>query len=115
MNLAAAEVQRTSRSMRRAPSPHLAPDGHQLARKGSTNLSRRRADDLFSIVHTWCGRECARRVRIVLPAWFDAMIAPGGPFRVLMDREDIVVATRVGTTPDIDVRPQATACANAPE
>ena len=39
------------------------------------------------------------------------MIAAGGPFQVLFDQSDIVVAKRVGTSPAVDVTPQDTACA----
>jgi hypothetical protein len=39
------------------------------------------------------------------------MLAPGGPFQVLFDQSDIVVAKRVGTSPAVDVTPQDTACA----
>jgi hypothetical protein len=42
---------------------------------------------------------------------FNEMIAPGGPFRVLFDQSDIVVAERVGTSTTVDVTPQETACA----
>ncbi|MFT3854589.1 MAG: DUF2079 domain-containing protein [Ilumatobacteraceae bacterium] len=42
---------------------------------------------------------------------FSDMIAPGGPFQVLFDRSDIVVAKRVGTSTAVDVTPQDAACA----
>ncbi len=37
---------------------------------------------------------------------FSDMIAPGGPFQVLFDQSDIVVAKRVGTSTAVDVTPQ---------
>lgn len=41
---------------------------------------------------------------------FDDMFAEGGPFEVVYEDEVVVVAKRVGTTPEVDVRPQASSC-----
>ena len=41
---------------------------------------------------------------------FAAMIAPGGPFDVLLDQDGVVVAERVGATPEIAAEPQAASC-----
>ena len=41
---------------------------------------------------------------------FQAMIAPGGPFKVLLDADNVVVAQRVSTDDAVDVAPQLAAC-----
>jgi uncharacterized membrane protein len=41
---------------------------------------------------------------------FRDMLAPGGPFAAVFDRDDIVVARRVGTDPTVDVQPQRDSC-----
>ena len=41
---------------------------------------------------------------------FDNMIKPGGPFDVVFEDANVIVAKRVGTTPEVDVRPQASSC-----
>jgi hypothetical protein len=41
---------------------------------------------------------------------FDDMIEPGGPFDIVFEDDNVVVAKRVGTTPEVDVRPQADSC-----
>jgi len=43
-------------------------------------------------------------------ALFDNMLKEGGPFEVVYEDEVVVVAKRVGTTPEVDVRPQADSC-----
>jgi hypothetical protein len=40
----------------------------------------------------------------------DRMFAPGGPYEVLLDVDNIVVGKRVGEDPLVDVEPQAAAC-----
>ncbi|MGB8862241.1 MAG: DUF2079 domain-containing protein [Ilumatobacteraceae bacterium] len=41
---------------------------------------------------------------------FDNMLKDGGPFDVVYEDANVVVAKRVGTTPEVDVRPQASSC-----
>jgi uncharacterized membrane protein len=43
-------------------------------------------------------------------AMVDRMFAPGGPYEVLLDVDNIVVGKRVGEDPLVDVEPQAAAC-----
>ena len=40
----------------------------------------------------------------------DNMIKPDGPFDVVYGDANVIVAKRVGTTPEVDVRPQASSC-----
>lgn len=41
---------------------------------------------------------------------FDNMLKDGGPFEVVFEDENVVVAKRVGTSPEVDVQPQANSC-----
>jgi uncharacterized membrane protein len=40
----------------------------------------------------------------------EAMLAAGGPFEIVFDRDDVVVARRVRTDPKVDVEPQRRTC-----
>jgi hypothetical protein len=40
----------------------------------------------------------------------DNMTKPNGPFDVVYEDSNVIVAKRVGTTPEVDVRPQASSC-----
>jgi uncharacterized membrane protein len=42
------------------------------------------------------------------------MFAPGGPYVAVFDESNVVVGHRVGTSPSVDVVPQAAACARSP-
>lgn len=42
---------------------------------------------------------------------FDDMTAPDGPFETVFEDDSVIVLHRVGTTPEVDVRPQAQSCA----
>ncbi len=41
---------------------------------------------------------------------FDNMLKAGGPFEIVFQDANVVVAKRVGTTPEVDVQPQASSC-----
>ena len=42
----------------------------------------------------------------------EAMLAPGGAFRVVFQRDGVILAQRQGTDPEVDVRPQEDSCRN---
>ena len=41
---------------------------------------------------------------------FEAMMKPDGPFKAVFQDDNVVVAHRVGTSDEVDVRPQASSC-----
>ena len=43
-------------------------------------------------------------------ALFDAMFVNDGPFVAVFADENVVVGKRVGTSPEVDVQPQASSC-----